>query len=365
MQPQSSTPARLNPGRLALLFGAQLALLFALWAGLLRLPFAWPGMTGRLPALHGPLMVSGFVGALVALERAVALARLWGYLAPLTCLLGTAALLAGLDLRVGVSLYGAGSLLFLAVQVVLTLKQPSLPLWLMAAGAIAWLSGNLLWLSGRGVAEVTSLWGAFFVLTIGAERLLLSRILRPSRAAVGLFLALLVLYAAALGLSAAGLAIAPRLVGAALVALALWLLRHDIARLNLRRPGLPRFSALALLGGYFWLVVSGAIGLAAVVPGAGLLYDALLHSLFVGFVLSMIFGHAPIIFPSILGRPIPFTRAFFVPLAALHLSLVLRVAGDLFTFVTLRRAGALINTLSVLLFFGVTLAALRLGRSRK
>jgi hypothetical protein len=49
-----------------------LALLAGLWAGLLRLGWQLPPLLLQLPAQHGPLMVSGFLGTLISLERAVA-----------------------------------------------------------------------------------------------------------------------------------------------------------------------------------------------------------------------------------------------------------------------------------------------------
>ena len=59
--------------RYPLLLSALLALLVAAWAGLLRIGWLLP-TTGGLAAAHGPLMVSGFLGTLIGLERAVALA---------------------------------------------------------------------------------------------------------------------------------------------------------------------------------------------------------------------------------------------------------------------------------------------------
>lgn len=41
----------------------------------------------------------------------------------------------------------------------------------------------------------------------------------------------------------------------------------------------------------------------------------------------MVFGHAAIIFPAVLKVKIPYHPAFYVPLALLHASLALRVAG--------------------------------------
>ena len=80
-------------------------------------------------------------------------------------------------------------------------------------------------------------------------------------------------------------------------------------------------------------------------------YDAILHVVFVGFVISMIFGHAPIIFPAILGVPINFQPAFYVHLILLHGLLALRVIADDANLYTLRM---LLNEVAILLFIGVT-----------
>jgi hypothetical protein len=69
-------------GRIALLLPGGVALLLGLDAGLLLLGLPAPLRWSRLPDVHGVLMVLGFVGTVVALERAVALRRTWGYLAP-------------------------------------------------------------------------------------------------------------------------------------------------------------------------------------------------------------------------------------------------------------------------------------------
>jgi hypothetical protein len=41
----------------------------------------------------------------------------------------------------------------------------------------------------------------------------------------------------------------------------------------------------------------------------------------------MIFAHAPVIVPSVLGRPLPYRPVLYVPLALLHASLLLRILG--------------------------------------
>jgi hypothetical protein len=141
-----------------------------------------------------------------------------------------------------------------------------------------------------------------------------------------------------------------------MLALALWLARFDVARFTVRQPGLPRFIAANLLAGYVWLAVGGLIWLFAVpIERLGnpylLVYDAMIHSIFLGFVFSMIFAHAPIIFPAVVGRPMAFRRFFYAHAVVLHVSLIARVASDLTrSFVAFRWAG-LGNLLAVLLFF--------------
>jgi hypothetical protein len=64
----------------------------------------------------------------------------------------------------------------------------------------------------------------------------------------------------------------------------------------------------------------------------------------------MIFGHAPIIFPAVLGLPITFNPIFYIPFALLHFSLILRVMGDLAGLAPLRLWGGLLNGIAILLF---------------
>ncbi|MBX3311269.1 MAG: hypothetical protein KF739_12690, partial [Cryobacterium sp.] len=76
----------LIPGGLALLLGLDAALLLlGVWA---PLSFA------RVAELHAPLMVFGFVGTFIVLERAVAARRGWGYSSPLLLGLGSLILLS-------------------------------------------------------------------------------------------------------------------------------------------------------------------------------------------------------------------------------------------------------------------------------
>ncbi|MBZ0237264.1 MAG: hypothetical protein K8M05_33375, partial [Deltaproteobacteria bacterium] len=102
--------------------------------------------------------------------------------------------------------------------------------------------------------------------------------------------------------------------------------------------------------GSSWLVVTGVLLATRGLPPAGPLYDAALHGVFVGYVLSMIFAHAPIILPAVARVAIPFHPALWGALLVLHASLVARVAGDLALDATLRRAGSIGNAVALALF---------------
>ena len=43
-----------------------------------------------------------------------------------------------------------------------------------------------------------------------------------------------------------------------------------------------------------------------------------IHALFLGFVISIVFGHAPVILPAVLRVPLPYRSVFYRPLAMLH-----------------------------------------------
>src|SRR5450759_144462 len=101
---------------LILLFSL-LALVAGLWAGLLRLGWLLPGLQSSLPGTHGPLMVSGFLGSLIAVERVVALQKRWMFAAPLLTGLGWVVSLAFPRIAIGPLLITLGSVGTVAIPV--------------------------------------------------------------------------------------------------------------------------------------------------------------------------------------------------------------------------------------------------------
>ncbi|AMM32321.1 hypothetical protein SA2016_1645 [Sinomonas atrocyanea] len=318
-----------------------------------------------LPAAHGTLMVLGFVGTLIALERAVALRRAWGYAAP--ALLGGGALVqlgpwgaAAWPARLSLL---AGTVAFALVYVPLWRRQRDPAVLVQALGAVAAAGAAGLLAAGVAVPAVVPWFAAFLLATIAGERLELARLrirgpwAEPLLVAVNA--ALVALCPATLLWPAAGYP----LFGLAVLALAAWLVRYDVARATIRATGLPRYVAACLLAGYAWLAV--AAGVCLLVPGApsGAAYDAFLHAVFLGFVMSMVMAHAPVILPAVLRRPLPYRPVMWVPAALLHATLLLRLAlGDARGETAAWQWGGAGNVLAVLAF--VALAAHSAARAR-
>ena len=346
------TPLRWRQrARFPLMALGMLALLGALAGGLGRLGWVLPG-SASLVAFHGPLMVSGFLGTVIGLERAVALGRPWAYVGPLATGLGALILAGGWP--GGVWLLTLGSAVMVLTFVVIVKRQMELFTIVMAAGAFCWLIGQTLWLAGWPIHRVVFWWTAFLALTIAGERLEMTRLLPLGATPRAAFLATLAVFAAGLALTPLSPGGGVRLIGVALIALAIWLGIFDIARRTVRQSGLTRFIAVALLSGYVWLGVGGLLALGSGATLAGAQYDAMLHAILLGFVFSMIFGHAPIIFPAILGVRVAYRPVFYAPLVLLHASLLLRVAGDLVPWPGARAWGGLLNGIAIIAFLGNT-----------
>src|SRR5690554_3178842 len=345
--------------RLLFLIPGGVALIGGLDAALLLLGLPAPFTTERLPLIHAPLMVFAFIGTLVVLERAVAARRWWGFAAPALLGLGGLALLSPLPLQVGQSGFVVGLVALLAVYRVVWARQPSMAIAIQSLGAMSGLVAAILWLAGVVIPLLTPSMTAFLVLPIVGERLELARVspavdARVERSAFGCAIGL-----AATALSAAlWPTVGYPLFGAALLALVVWLFVYDVATRLVRATGLARYMAWCLLVGYVWLLVAGSIWLVGGPVTSGAAYDAVLHSVFLGFVMSMIMAHAPVILPAVIRRPLPYRWFLYLPVVLLHVSLALRVLiGDARGISEVVQWGGAMNVAAVLLFVVLAVAS--------
>lgn len=350
------------PARLPLLALGMLSLLGGVLAGLSRLGWEVPAVAAAQAGGHGALMICAFFGTVISLERAVAIGRGWAYLAPAAAGLGGIAALAGAPGGVAQALAIAAAIVLLAASVQVLRRQIAPFTLVLAVAALSWLAGGIVWLLAGQPGPAVPWWLAFLVLTIAGERLELTRFLPTPPLARRVFpLLVAIVLAGAAGAwwrENAGLAV----FSAGLLALAVWLLRYDIARRNVAQRGLTRFIAVCLLAGYAWLALAGVLGLAGGLAAGQPWRDATLHAIGLGFVFSMVFGHAPIIFPAVARVKISYHPVFYLPLVALHLSLALRVFASLGDFFALRSQAALFNALALLLFVATLIAGVLRGK---
>lgn len=357
-------PGRAPAPRALLALPAGLAMVAGVDAGLSLLGVWAPVSSGRLSEAHGILMVLGFVGTLIALERAVALGRSWGYAAP--ALLGAGGLLLlvpHLD-RAGHALLVAGTAALCALYVPLWRRQRDDAVLVSALGAVLALGGALLVTGGVEVALAVSWLTGFLVLTIGGERLELARLALPAGAAGRL---VAVGFAITLGVPAATLW--PRaggaVLGLAMLGLVWWLASYDVARRTVRATGFPRFAAACMLAGQAWLAVAGALWLVGGHPVDGPAYDALVHAVFLGFAISMVMAHAPTILPAVTRVALPYRPLLYLPWALLQVSLVVRLwGGDALGSELARQVGGAGNAVALLLFFAVAVGSAVAGPAR-
>ena len=352
-------------GRLPMLILGMICLLTAVLGGLARSAIDVPAFAQHQAGGHGALMIAGFFGTVISLERAVALHRLWPYLAPLCAGLGGVALLTPAPGGLSSMLFCLSGGIFLAASGLVYRQMPAVFTFTLLLGAASLLLGNLVWLLQAEIRSAMPLWMSFLVLTIAGERLELTRFLPPQPMSRQIFIGVLGLIVIAAGLILFAVPYATQLLAAGWLILAFWLLRFDIARRTVKQTGLTRFVAICLLAGYGWLAVGGALGLAGAFEPGHPWRDSALHAIFLGFVFSMVIGHAAIIFPAVMRVKIPYHPFFYLPLAALQLSLGLRVVGNLGDAWALRQSGALLNALSLALFVLTILISVVRGASNQ
>jgi hypothetical protein len=341
--------------RLIFLIPAGGALLAGLDAGLLLLGLPAPVTTAQLPDAHGMVMVLGFVGTVIALERAVALRRRAGFAAP--ALLGVGGLLVAspAPLRLGQAALTAGTAALVLVYVPLWRRQRDDSVLIQAFGAVLATGGAMLWLGGMPVARLLPWLAGFVVLTIAGERLELSRVTLLASSTVRQLIGLAAMITFGTVLTLLWPVAGYPLLGLSLLSLVGWLMVHDVARRTIRANGLSRFMAGCLLAGYVWLAVAGGIWVLAGGVTEGPAYDAVIHAVFLGFTMSMIMAHAPVILPAVLRCRLPYHPMMIAPPVLLHASLILRLAvGDARGLDVARQIGGALNVVALLGFAAIT-----------
>lgn len=343
-----------------------LILFIGLYAGLLRLNLPLPG---NLAVFHGPLMVCGFLGVLIGLERAARHGGLWSFLVPVSAAGGALCLWFA---QISWALYCWLFSVILHVFVFLRIHWPlqGATHSLSLSGLWAWFSALIFWFGGQSIRLVSLVLLLFPVLTILAERwpmalrgpcaFILSNRLGHVLAVVFGFLIWVIFLWPTYDLPwrFSGLLF----MGTGLsILISLW--KQQTSSSHGSWEG---YFKGGLFLSYGWFILGGAwlffYAQSALLEDP--FYDVLIHSVGIGFILGNIFAYFPRVLTTLSGLELPFRTIFFFPLGLLHMGLGLRVLGKMGGTPWLWQLGGSLNVLAVLAFMGVVILGIKGLRSR-
>jgi hypothetical protein len=327
---------------------ALLSLLLGIVAGWQRIN--WDIPVTNLAGNHGALMSGSFLGTLICLERSIIQSNKWWRLLPF--INGLSILLFLFDQpQPAYAFLIVGSAGLVVLMGIFLKSSPNLSHAILLMGAFAWFTGNLILFNQHAYPAAVKWWMLFLLWTIFGERLELSSMLPISLFKKGTLYAII-----AINVTGALLPFhwhGNEVSSISFILISIWLYAFDMSRYSVKLKGQHRYSAILLMTGYAWLLTAGMWMLFW--PNGVYAYDAALHSFFLGFVFSMIFAHVPIIFPGIFKINISlYHPILFMVFILFQTSLITRIAGDALLNNDLRKWGAMINGISILLFFAST-----------
>lgn len=291
------------------------------------------------------------MGTLITLEKVIPLKKWWLFLFPLISAFSVVTFFAGAPSISFLLLILAG--LGLSLVFFLYLKRErSIIYALSMGGSLCWTIGNTILLVKNSYPTALPWWMAFVLLIITAERIELMKFLPVSQRQKYTLVLFLLMFL--IGAIASFHGIGRIFCSTSLIMISVWLLKHDVIGISIKKEKLTRFVAISLLCGYAMLLLTGVLLFALQSQALG--YDILVHTFFIGFSFSMIFAHGPIIFPGVLGiSGKPYHPIFYGWVLLLHLSLGLRIVAGLQLEMQLRKWSGILSMIAILGYI-ITLA---------
>lgn len=343
---------------LPVVFFAFASMIIGVLAGLARI--GWDLPFYAIVPTHGAIMVGGFLGTLIALEKVIPLKKRYLYAIPVLSGLSVVSFLFGLA-HIGYILLIAASTGLCIVFLIYLITNPSLIYAMMLCGAACWLTGNILLFNTNFYPLALPWWMAFILSIICSERIELMKFLPVTQGNKNFFAVFLLIFIGACTQSFHGTG--SIVSGTTLAVICIWLLKFDIIGVSIKKQGLTRFVAVALLTGYFALLLTSLFLLLFNLQP--LYYDVIVHLFFIGFVFSMIFAHGPIILPGVLGVSVkPYSRLLYLWLAMIHVSLAMRVIANIMLLMEIRKISGMLTGAAILGYFA-TMAFLVITQTRQ
>lgn len=274
--------------RILILLLAFASLIAGLIAGVSRTGY-WNLLTYLSP-YHFLLMTGSFFGTLITLERSVTLHRK---------LLQSIPFINGLSLIFflfnyideGILFLMLGGCIMIAMYLYFYFQHKNFENVLFIVSALAYFIGFCYYYIEKNLVPTIRWIEIFFLLTIVAERLELSRFLNVSKLKKQMLL-LFILFSMLSSLTTNH--ITDTIFGISILSISVWLILFDVAKINIRKNEPHKFRGWALMLGYYWLFIHGLTFILSFTN-----YDLQIHSFFLGFIMNMIFAHITIILPAI------------------------------------------------------------------
>jgi nitrite reductase (NO-forming) len=119
-----------------------------------------------------------------------------------------------------------------------------------------------------------------------------------------------------------------------------------------------------MLAGYVWAMVPALVWMVQGPVFSGFGYDAVVHALTIGFVMSMVVAHAPVIVPAVARRPLPYHPVMWAVWAMLHVGLAIRLVAGARASVGAWQLGGSLSVVALLAFLGSTVVLVTVGGRR-
>lgn len=342
--------------RIPFMLLALVNLLAGLAAGLVRMGYQF--LFNTLAPAHGAIMVGGFLGTLIALEKIIPLKNKFLLIIPLLSSGSLLLFFFGLS-QEAVLCITTASFCLTGVFLYYFFRHRNIQYTLMLAGGICWSIGNVLLYSKNFYPACFPMWLAFILFIIVGERIELMKFLPvTNRDRLILFVLVLIYIISTLfQFHGTGNIIA----GISLVGISTWLLKYDVIAVGISKSHLTKYVAIALMCGYTSLLVCGIFLI--IIRESMLAYDTIVHTFFLGFAFSMIFAHGPIILPGVLGIAVkPFHKIFYLFLFLLQVSWLIRAYADGALNFQLRQISGALSVIAILGYFISLIVVLQTNR---
>lgn len=319
--------------------GVPVFLILGLITGLSR--FGLFGMD--LSIHHGVLMLNGFAGGLITLERTLSKPIITNFISLILLVLGV--ILASLDIIWGLWLVTGAITLLILAEVQASRTHHWAYHLLQLTGLLCWLTANAKYQFSNFYPAAVPFWQAFVLMMILATRL--KKIDRISD-----WTLMLVLLSYVISICLPFHSVASSLTGVLLIILAVVILR-----LELRHSDDQRYRLMIVYG---WLIAT-AIGM-LLSDQILYSYDFVLHSFFLGFLFNMIFLNASKAIVSKFGvKDIPLAEGLWMSIMTAGL-LIRIISGDVLGVEMARVVGGIISLLAIVGFLGSVIRAVVLTR---